>query len=569
MVKTQPPTNDFAKMKQTIMLLVVVATILISCDSGKARGQLAKADAMVEHHPDSALAMLRTIGHSDLATEGDEMLYLLIENQAKYKTDAKASAQDLKRCVGYYRKHGDTQLLVRSLYYHGAINNENGGNPRTSILDYKEAEQMLNAETDEYLAYRIYNGLACICSENGDMATSEHYSRKQLEFALATRNKEFLANAFNGMVKTMYALGETDSMAHYADKALALLKDCKAEEKIETYNNLASFYYEQAGDIAKAEKYYMLSLKCKDNDDARFALANINVDNGNIALAKRYAKSLLQSKDKKTVFLALGLLESISAAKQDYRQAYKYKEQSDSLFSQKTFYDNEARTKEILAKYDNEVLKAKEAKERYVYIISLLLGIIVIFCVSSVSIGIIRKKREKIKRLEETLQAFDKQIETLRNDTDKTVKEKLEEYSEIAKEKQEAIDQLGKEIWNAKSYNKKLETERKDIERRTELLFHVMSNKKNILSEKESREQIIESFRNIDGRFVKGIESIDNPRLSTEERVFMVLLRMGKTAENIKKILCLSDDAYRKLKSRAFNKAKKTESMKAFCDKFV
>lgn len=84
---------------------------------------------------------------------------------------------------------------------------------------------------------------------------------------------------------------------------------------------------------------------------------------------------------------------------------------------------------------------------------------------------------------------------------------------------------------------------------------------------KSERESLIECYRVIDMTFVHRIEKFEGSKLTIQEKLFCVLRNMGKDENIIKYMLGLSDEAYRKTRSRALNKLRNDKETIDIADK--
>ena len=71
-------------MKKIVGFLLITLTIIISaCHSQPSYdSRLLLADSIMQHRPDSALALLRNVNASDLSSEADVALHALLLSQA-------------------------------------------------------------------------------------------------------------------------------------------------------------------------------------------------------------------------------------------------------------------------------------------------------------------------------------------------------------------------------------------------------------------------------------------------------------------------------------------------------
>ena len=108
-------------MRILIPIFTLLAMLMGSC-SGEDRSMLSQADAVMEQHPDSALAILRTIDRTRLSKR-DLPYYALLMTQAQVKTDTPVDSDSLISIA--YAKYADAwrgDKGIRSNFYLGEVN---------------------------------------------------------------------------------------------------------------------------------------------------------------------------------------------------------------------------------------------------------------------------------------------------------------------------------------------------------------------------------------------------------------------------------------------------------------
>jgi hypothetical protein len=72
-------------MKKTIFLFIAVILLLSCCTRGRYSARLVAADSLMNAHPDSAYAILKSISSDTLPSKADRAYYALLFTQAMYK----------------------------------------------------------------------------------------------------------------------------------------------------------------------------------------------------------------------------------------------------------------------------------------------------------------------------------------------------------------------------------------------------------------------------------------------------------------------------------------------------
>ena len=103
---------------------------VMSCvDDSAVVTELDWAEAVMEAHPDSALALLDTLDRSRLRTRGAKARHALLYSQALDKNWIDLSTDSIiKPAVRYYARHGSPDDRLKAQYYLGRIYQNAGDN---------------------------------------------------------------------------------------------------------------------------------------------------------------------------------------------------------------------------------------------------------------------------------------------------------------------------------------------------------------------------------------------------------------------------------------------------------
>lgn len=133
-----------------ILLMLVLVAAVTGCDGlRRYDARLVRADSLMQHAPDSALAIVSAI--DSLAGDANLAYRDLLLTQARYKCYVDITAGDdsaVTRAMAWYRAHGDErEKLTRAYLYKGAVMQELG-HVDSAMYYYKTAE--LNADPKDY-----------------------------------------------------------------------------------------------------------------------------------------------------------------------------------------------------------------------------------------------------------------------------------------------------------------------------------------------------------------------------------------------------------------------------------
>ena len=133
-----------------ILLMVVLVAAVTGCDGlRRYDARLVRADSLMQHAPDSALAIVSAI--DSLAGDANLAYRDLLLTQARYKCYVDITAGDdsaITRAMAWYSAHGgEREKLTRAYLYKGAVMQELG-HVDSAMYYYKTAE--VNADPKDY-----------------------------------------------------------------------------------------------------------------------------------------------------------------------------------------------------------------------------------------------------------------------------------------------------------------------------------------------------------------------------------------------------------------------------------
>lgn len=186
------------------LLLILFALCVTDCSRSGADAALDRAEALMEQHPDSALAVLRRVDTSTLGSDAGRARYALLMSMALDKNYIDTTTFDVLRpAIDYYLEDGTPDQKLRTYYYQGRIY-MNRGDRDNALSSFARALDNTRGITDslcmaralvaQALLYEVFYDYAS-CSENYLKAASIYKSKKisDLEF-------DCLIRALDGMI---------------------------------------------------------------------------------------------------------------------------------------------------------------------------------------------------------------------------------------------------------------------------------------------------------------------------------------------------------------------------------
>lgn len=231
------------------------------CCTHYADSRLVRADSLMNTHPDSAYAILKSIKPASLQDKEGKAYYALLYTQAQYKNyDSIRSDSLINIAVNYFSDNHDREKYTRSLLYKGAAFSDMG-NKLDAMYYYKCAEA--NADSKDYeLKGQINIRMAELYRE---MEVEDNMDMEKFKEALRyyekAGDKKFQIVCLNS-IGSIYRGFQIDSAYKYLFHALQLSREIGDSSNI--FINISS--------ISRA--YWADSLFSKSKDLAVFAIKN-------------------------------------------------------------------------------------------------------------------------------------------------------------------------------------------------------------------------------------------------------------------------------------------------------
>ena len=233
---------DHILIRTAVAVLVLCAVLSCSDDSAVVE-ELDWAEAVMEEHPDSALALLDTLDRSRLRTRE-----ALDKNWIELTSDSVISP-----AVKYYSRHGSPDYRLKTQYYLGCIF-RNAGDREEAMEHFVEAERYVDRATDWQAVGRLYSAKRTIYFDIYDfeksyrdaLLSAEYYSRAgdmQLQikaltcaadYAYILKNYEVADSLLNGIKGSYWDEMDNLSKSYYYSSAINLARhsDIDATKKL-------------------------------------------------------------------------------------------------------------------------------------------------------------------------------------------------------------------------------------------------------------------------------------------------------------------------------------------------
>lgn len=567
-IKTQSLQPNMKKLP--IAILILTCLMLASCSwFNGVSSQLAAVDNIIEQDPDSAYRMLNRISGADLTSPSDSAYYGLLYSQARYKLEKKTDPALISKSIKYYQQHDNPALLQRCYLYKGGILMDNGGSAEDIMNQLKNAEQLIGEVKDTINALKIYEWLYIANQEMGLKGKSLDYAHKLHNLSLLYKNKNWIASALEKMTFATFQNGIIDSSKYYIQQRENAASSYSKEELISMYNDIGTFYLiKDSANYKMAEQYALKSLSTKPNYDGYKLLLDIYLNTNRRTKIENLYNSVLQFGDAQDSARIYGELSSYYANNKMFEKAYLFGLQYDSVCTEMADQTNNKELEELQMKYDSEVIerKHKDEKEK---MLSLIEMVILMGAVCIIYLGWkVYRKRLAIAHFNELLAQTKLEINEL-NDENKEIDERNESLKKILLKQKRNIKEIESKLSISLKEVTDKEKEFQHFEKGLQYLYYAMIDENISQLDKKEREDLISCYRIVDSSFVDSLNNLSGESLTTQEKLYCIFRRMGKSVETIQTILQLSNDAIRKTHSRAINKLKNNDKRNSFVDKIA
>ena len=548
--------------------VIAAISIAASCDSGRSSSTLRLVDSLAEDNPDSAYNILYSMTTFDLSSEEDVAYYDMLMSYVLSRLVVNTDSVALKRSITYYADTDNKPMLQRCWLYMGMIRLRQGALPDDVECDLIRAARLIDDVRDSVMAMRIYEHLAMLNMKQHDTINALRYARMLNTISAGIVSNEWRMRGNNAMALAMGLAGRRDSMLTYVAKAEQCIPDSFVPGMNNVYNKIAFMQMHIGhGDMRFAKKMLNVSLYGGSDWRSFNLLADLYLKTGREKDAFSLVNVLMSSDNAKSNVWLYNSLSEYYAAKGQFKEAYIMKCRRDSAFTVVNRLVNANFATDLWQKYDQEVVRRFARRKMTMIVFICFVVITSVLSAFVVSGRRLRKRAAQISALKNDLLQMQIRINKIKEDGDKTVKEKTEALKTIISEKQAAITELSGKLSVSKDELKDYLSRFEEIEHGLHYLYSVMRNENISQLNKSERESLIECYRVIDMTFVHRIEQLEGSKLTIQEKLFCVLRNMGKDENIIKYMLGLSDEAYRKTRSRALNKLRNDKETIDIADK--
>lgn len=539
------------------LLYIFVALLLFSaCVLNGKTDKLDQIDSLIYRNQyDSAYMQLKEFENMPLSEE-ENAHYCLLLTQLGYLVDKPQPSDSLLDIAAtYYKKVKNGEKLAEVYHYKSYRLRKSREYPQ-AIIYGRKAEQLSKVSHNNHLKFKIVENLACLNGLCENNLFQLRYAKKALALALEVGNKNWLAYSYNRISFAFASYGELDSAFLYVEKTRPYIEYVKETDKAIFLTNIGSLY--KLTDNKKA-KYYLEKALLYDNLPLTYEhLADIYYDEG----AKERAYDLW----KKALTISRNyqrdnLLHNIIAYDIEHGSLDDVCKNVDEIILIKDSIITKVKNdtiKDLQLRFEHEIAM-HEADKKLITTQRVAMGLALLLILMAFYIYF-RKRREEMvqKDLQMQLYAYTTEINQLKEAKENSIAQ-IKDFESDKDKYSRKIIELEENVKNAdiaikdlnKSIRKLLNNEAPKLKLGRELYDSIMSGGTAV--EWHSKEEDLfnnyYSCVNYSGYInLKKVKRKSN--LSPHNLFYLILKDMGKSDDEIRRIMALSPEGLRSLRNR-------------------
>ena len=551
-------------MKKNIIYLSAIVLLLTACNGIQVTEKLNQIDSLVvKEKYDSADSILKSLANVFM-TADDQAHYYLLTTQLGYLTNHPLSSDSLlDLAIIYYNKVENKQKLANCYFYKSYSSEINNDYPQ-AIRYIKDAERLGKSTDDLRLQFKIAESLAFLNGLSGNNLLQLQYAKKALSLAQRVNNKNWIAYSYNRISFSMANLGQYDSALYYVEKTIPYIEYVYDNDKAGFLTNIGQLYKKK--NPKKAKVLFEKALLYNELPGTLEHLADVYYAEGDTDKAYNLWKKAL-TKDDNIGYEKDNLIHSIigynirqgniEEVGKNINEIIAIKDSIISTLKNDTI-------KDLQLRFDHEVAM-HEADKKLINAQRLLMGGAVIMGVLLFIIYYRKKKEESLEREHQMqLYAYTTEMNNLETKKENALaqiwelRKSKEEYSQKISELQEeanssgaAIDKLNKEI-------RDLLNERAPKLKLGRLLYDHIEDGETISSWGFKETTAFNTYYAATHyRSYSQIMKVERTtKLSAHNLFYLILKDMGKSDEEVRRIMGISPEGLRSLRSRTKPKGK-------------
>lgn len=253
------PTPRLTRLHLLPLLCLASVLFTVSCRGDQEFERLLHtADSIVEDHPDSVLAMLKShdslFAHASLPTR---MRYEVVKADANNKCfNFIATDSAFREVVDYYDRHGSPNEKTKAYYLMGCIYRDQHDIPSALEHFYKALEKAdtLSDDCDNLLLMRIWGQIAEAYDDQYMIEESLTPHKEYSKYALKAGNTFESIRGLEFCNYDYYELKDTLKVLLLTEKLKKMYLEAGYPDYAHNCQSVAAYIYIARGNLAKAEK---------------------------------------------------------------------------------------------------------------------------------------------------------------------------------------------------------------------------------------------------------------------------------------------------------------------------
>ena len=544
--------QNIMRIKRLLVAIPFLPFLMVGCSNDTASSQLAEIDSLlVAEQNDSAYHLIQALDENKLSNPEDKAHYYLLKTRIGFLVNQPLPSDSLlDLAMEYYKKMRNQEKLADCYYYKSCRARIDQDYPQ-AILYGKEAERLALSSNDVRLQFKIAENLSYLNSLCENSQLQLQYGKKALALAQNAQNKNWIAYSYNYISFAFANLDLYDSALVYIEKSVPYLENVYDSGKVMFLTNIGLLYKDK--DNQKAKAYFEKALEYGENSGTYEHLADVCYEEGNQEEAYGLLRRALTINDKMPKDNIIRNLLEYDIEHGNLEEASKKIDEviaiKDSII---TVLRNDT-IKDLQLRFDHQV-ELNAASERIIRW-QWALGVLGLFVFLLVGIILWMRSRAKLKLKDRQLQIVhyasqlnmlelrrskaESQIASLQADTEEQVHliEELKADKDFAEQELQRLNEqmeqkLGKEVEKvSKGY----------------LLYEdIEKGKTTQLWKQEDYEAFIAYYSLLHREMVRRAYR-NYPNASPRNMFFLILNDMGKSTEDICRIMCMEKDSIRSI----------------------
>ena len=540
-----------------IIYLFAILPMLAGCNGTRVTEKLNQIDSLIAKEQfDSACIIHKSLNEADMTSEEQAHYCLLATKLSLINNRSTPSDSLLNQAISYYGKMGNDQKLADAYYYKSVQAEKINNNYPQAILYGKKAEHFAMKTDDARLQFKIVESLAYLNGLCENDLLQLQYAKKALCIAQKVHNNNWMAYSYNFISFAFANLNQHDSAFYYIEKTVPYIKYVEDFDKMAFLTNMGLLYKDKNPE--KAKEYFEKALTYEELPDILEHLADVYYSAGNKEKAYELWRKALT---KNSRYDKINLIHSIISYDLEHGNIDDVSKNVDEIINIKDSILNKLKNdtiKDLQLRFDHEVAM-HEADKKLLNTQRLLLGSAIVLMLMAFYL-FYRKKKEEARQREhqDQLYAYTTEIDQLTISKDGALAQ-IRELEANKDENLQKINQLEKEARDAetaikklnRSIEKLLNEEAPKLKEGKMLYDQILEGKPTLNWSYKEEEYFNKYYAATHYQSFNRLRKVKRAtKLSAHNMFYLILKEMGKSDEEVKRIMILSPEGLRSIRSR-------------------